>query len=104
MKKNTFLYILGGGLFDYEFFVRNVALWVLTISMLFVFIGNRYSCIMKVKQIDALQEELKEIRYESIDISNELTTKTRRSQVEQIIKQKGLDIAISHEPPYVLTE
>ena len=42
-----------------DFIVRHTNMIVLIVFLLFGYISNRYSCIMKLREIDRLQEQLK---------------------------------------------
>ncbi len=99
--RTLFFDVFGKKLQD-DFLERNL-FGIITITLLlFVFISNRYACIKKLRDIDKLQKELYEIRLESLSISNELTENTRRSQVEQMVEKKGLELGIAKEPAYLL--
>ena len=101
-KKVSFMYILGGGILKEDFIVRHTKMIVLIVILLFFYISNRYTCIIKLREIDRLQEQLKEVKYESMSISAQLTGNTRPSQVEELVKRQGLDIEKAKSPPYKL--
>ena len=96
------MYILGGGVLKEEFIVRHTRMIVLIVILLFFYISNRYTCAIKLREIDRLQTQLKEVKYESMSISAQLTGNTRPSQVEELVKRQGLDIEKAKSPPYKL--
>lgn len=101
-KRFSLLYILGGGILKEDFIVRHTRLLVMIVLLVFFFIGNRYSCMQKLKEIDRLQQRLRDVRFEALSISSELTGNSRQSQVEALIEQNGLDLEAAKTPPYQL--
>jgi len=75
------------------------------IFLLFVlYITNFFNCTSKISEIGHLQQQLRELQYELVSVSATLTEKTRPSQVEEMIKQQGLDIQKATTPPYKLKD
>jgi len=72
-KKSLLWYILGGGILKEEFIFKHTRMIVLVVVLIFFFIGNRYSCILKLREIDRLQQQLHDVRFEALSISSELT-------------------------------
>ena len=101
-KKLTLMYILGGGILKENFIVKHTKIIVLVVILLFFYISNRYTCIIKIREIDRLQEQLKDVKYESLSISAQLTGNTRPSQVEDLVKRHGLELERAKTPPYKL--
>ncbi len=75
---------------------------VLIVVLIFFFIGNRYTCMQKLKDIDRLQQQLKDVRFEALSISTELTSNSRQSQIESLIEDQGIDLEPAKQPPYEL--
>ena len=73
---------------------------VLIVVLLFFYISNRYTCMIKLREIDSLQVQLKELKYESLSISAQLTGNTRPSQVEEQVKRQGLELEKAKTPHY----
>lgn len=101
-RQLTLLYILGGGILKEDFIIRHTRLIVLIVVMLFIFISNRYTCLLKLRQIDRLQRELRDVKYESLEVSGQLTGSNRLSQIELLVKEMGLDIETAQTPPYII--
>jgi len=101
-KKRNVLYILSGGILKEDFVVKHTRMIILIVILLVFFIGNRYTCLIKLREIDRLQKELQDIKAESIHISGQLTGRNRRSQIEELVKSKGLQIESAKTPPYIL--
>ncbi|MCC8153812.1 MAG: hypothetical protein LIP01_06090 [Tannerellaceae bacterium] len=98
----SFLYILGGGVLKEDFVVRHTKMIVLVVFLAFFFIGNRYTCMQRVKEIDRLEQKLKDVCFEHLSISAELTGNSRQSQIERLVEQQGLDLEGAKTPAYEL--
>jgi len=98
------MYILGGAILKEDFIVRHTKMIVLVVFLMFFYISNRYTCIIKIREIDRLQTELKEVKSEALNISVRLTGNTRPSQVEELVKRQGLRLEKANTPPYKLSK
>ncbi len=101
-KRFSFVYILGGGILKEDFIVKHTKMIVLIAILLFFYISNRYTCLIKLREIDRLQRELKEVKFEAFSVSAKLTGNTRPSQVEELVKRQGLKLEKAKTPPYKL--
>lgn len=101
-KHFSFLYVLGGGFLKEDFFTRHTRMIVLVVILIFFFIGNRYTCLQKLREVDRLQQELRDVRFEALSISSELTGNSRQSQIEMLIEEQGIDLEGATTPPYEL--
>ena len=101
-KHFSFLYVLGGGFLKEDFFTRHTRMIVLVVILIFFFIGNRYTCLQKLREIDRLQQELRDVQFEALSISSELTGNSRQSQIEMLIEEQGIDLEGATTPPYEL--
>lgn len=95
-------YILRGTVLSDVILVKHMKMILLIVILMFFYISNRYTCIIKLKEIDRLQGQLKEIKSEALDLSAELTSNTRPSQVEELVKRQGLGLEKAKTPPYKL--
>ncbi|MDR1403395.1 MAG: hypothetical protein LBJ60_06815 [Tannerellaceae bacterium] len=103
-KESSFMYILGGGILKEDFILRHTKMIVLVVMMVFFFIGNRYTCMQKLREIDRLQQQLRDLRYEALSISSELTGNSRQSQIESLVERQGLELEGAKNPPYELVK
>ena len=98
----SFLYILGGGILKEDFIVKHTKMIVLVVMLIFIFIGNRYVCMQRLREIDRLQQQLRDVRFEALSISSELTGNSRQSQIELLIEEQGIELEAAKNPPYEL--
>ncbi len=101
-RRPSIWYILGGGILKEDFVLRHMRMIVLVVILAFFFIGNRYTCMQKLREIDRLQQQLRDVRFEALSISSELTGNSRQSQIESLIEEQGIDLEGAKTPPYEL--
>ena len=101
-KRLSLLYILGGGILKEDFIINHTRMLVFIVVLIFFFIGNRYTCMQKLREIDRLQQQLRDVRFEALSISSELTANSRQSQIEYLIEDQGIDLEGAKTPPYNL--
>ncbi|GHT34501.1 hypothetical protein AGMMS49574_22070 [Bacteroidia bacterium] len=101
-RRFSLLYILGGGILKEDFILKHTRMILLVVLLTLFFIGNRYSCIQKMKQIDRLQEELYDMQLEALTLSVDLAKYSRLSQIEELIKRQDIDLEGATKPPYIL--
>ena len=99
-KKNSFLHVIGGDILKEDFVVKQSKLIILIAFFCIFYIGNRYSYLKKITQIEDLKKELKDAKYENLVILTKLTSNSRQSQIETLIESKGLDLSGSGSPIY----
>jgi len=51
-------------------------------------------------EIQTLEKQLKDVKYESQTISTELIGISRESQVQKLVNDKGLEMSIPQDPIY----
>lgn len=94
------MYILGGTVLTEDFFWKNARFIITVFVIIVLYISNRYSCIEKMAEIEKLQRELKDAKYESLTISAELMGVSRESKVEDLVQKNGVDLKLTKEPTY----
>lgn len=90
---------LDGSLIANDFVVRQLPFIVFLVFLAFIYIGNRYHAEKVVRKNAELQKEINELRAEAITISSELMFISKQSEVVKRVKQRGLDLEESVEPP-----
>ncbi len=99
-KKVSIGSVLGGDILKEDFVVKQSKLIILITFLFVLFISNRYSCLKKLTEIDKLKTELKNVKYENLVISTQLTTNSRQSQIETLVEEMGLNLSGSKTPAY----
>ncbi|MDR2692339.1 MAG: hypothetical protein LBB73_08660 [Dysgonamonadaceae bacterium] len=99
-KRNSLSHILGGGFLTEDFVIRQSKLLILTVFLIIVFISNRYYCMKKLTEIENLKTKLQDVKYENLIISTELTSRSRQSQIEEMLENKGIELRSSKASVY----
>lgn len=100
--RKSFIHVFGGSILTEGFIVNNMRFFVVLLIIIFVFISHRYTHLRKMSEIERLQYELKDAKYESLTISSSLTEASRQTEIEKLVEEYGLEIKISNEPIYYI--
>ncbi len=96
------MHVLSGTILTENFFVKNTRFMLVVFVIIVFYISNRYSCISKMAEIQSLERELQDAKYESFSISTELVGISRQSQVEALINRNNVELKVSKEPTYTI--
>lgn len=55
-----------------------------------------------MSEIQRLEQELKDAKFESLTISSSLTEASRQGEIERRVEEAGLELEVSREPVYLL--
>ncbi|MFR9165547.1 MAG: FtsL-like putative cell division protein [Dysgonomonas sp.] len=99
IKKRT-MHVLSGSILTEDIIMKNIRFLFVVFVIVVLYISNRYSCISKMAEIQSLQKELKDVKYESLNISTELIGISRESQVQALVEKNGLNLEIPKDPIY----
>ena len=91
-KKSSREYILGGQVLTEEFITKQSGLLLTIFFLILLFITNRYYCAKQLTQMDILKKELIDLKSEQINLTYELTSIKGLSHIEELLKQKGIDL------------
>jgi len=99
-SKGAFLrFILDGSILTKDTFIRQLPFIFLMLFLAMVYIANRFHAEKIVRDTAQLQNELKELKSESITTASELMNISKPSEVIKIIEQNGLKLQEATEPP-----
>lgn len=91
--------ILSGSIFTREFFRKQYKLLALIALLTFIYIYNGFLSQSQQRRIKMLNEEIKEARYEMLELSSEYTQMTRPSAINIQLHEKGSRVHESVTPP-----
>ena len=104
IKSSTLRDILNGSILKKKFIQKHYGLFILIAFLIFVYIDNRFYCETQISKEVKLKQQLKDIKFESLTISAQLTTLSRRTYVMNYINEKGLNLKESPTAPAIITE
>ena len=95
--------ILGGDILTAQIIRRQIWLVMLVVLFVIVYISNRYSIQKDLIELDALQTELQDAKYNALSSSSQITEKSRESNVLEMLKNNQDSILhIATQPPYII--
>ena len=100
LKGTSIRDILNGSLLTRDIILKHISFIIWLTFLGIVYIGNSYHAEKVARSINQLQSEVKDLRAESITTAAELMYVSRQSVVQQMVKNKRLDLKESVEPPY----
>ncbi len=99
LKGRSIRDILNGSLLTRGIILKNIGFIIWLTFLGIVYIGNRYHAEKVARSMTDLQQEVKDLRAESITTAAELMYISRQSIVIQMVKNNKLDLQESVEPP-----
>lgn len=98
--KRSFVHVFGGSVLTENFFLKNMKFIIAVVIVMLVFISHRYAVLQKMSDVERLQRELKDAKYESLTISSKLTEASRQTEIEKRVLESGLELQVANEPVY----
>ncbi len=98
---SKFAKFLDGSAF-YHIILKDLRFVLFCVALVFFYVSNRNANDGLKRNISLLEEEITRLRFTSITVSSELMSVSKPSQVARIVKEKGLDLKFSNEPPKVI--
>lgn len=98
--RKSFVHVFGGSVLTENFFVKNMPFIIILVVIMILFTSHRYTVLQKISEMERLKVELKDAKYESLDISSHLTEASRRGQIEKMVEESGLELKVNNEPVY----
>ncbi|MCB0806488.1 MAG: hypothetical protein KDC05_11875 [Bacteroidales bacterium] len=89
--------ILGGGFLANKKTAENMPFLLFLAFIALIYIGNSYYAEKKIRKIERLQKEVKELRYDYIYNRSQLMSKSRQSEIAKTLSLEG--IKESRTPP-----
>ena len=90
---------LSGSIITHGFFRKQYKLLALIAFLVFVYIYNGFLSQGQQRRIKVLNEEIKEARYEMLELSSQYTQMTRPSAISRQLHTKGSKVHESITPP-----
>ncbi|NLD24263.1 MAG: hypothetical protein GX670_08550 [Bacteroidales bacterium] len=100
--RKSFVHVFGGSVLTEDFFLRNMRFILVLVVVVILFISHRYTMLQGMSNVERLQQELKDVKYEALTISSSLTEASRQGEIEKRVEEEGLDLKVSNEPVYYI--
>jgi hypothetical protein len=92
--------ILDGSFMTREGIRRNYKLILLIVGLIFFYINNHYAVILQLSEIDTLQKELNDAKYEALTRTSDLMHENRQSNVLKLMHENDLKMIEAEIPHY----
>lgn len=99
-KDNIFTRIIEGRLVTGTFFARHWLQILVIISMMLVYITNRYSCQRSMEEIRSLNERLSIVQSESYRVRGLYMSRIRESEMREMLDTLHMGLSVQSRPPY----
>ena len=80
--------------------LKDIRYSVLIALLAVIFIANRFNAESMEREITVLEQEVMDLRAESLSVSARLGTVSRQSEIIDLVRERGLGLEELREPPY----
>jgi hypothetical protein len=92
--------LLSGTLISDSLILKDMRYSALVVLLAVIFIANRFNAERVEREIIVLEQEVRDMRSESLSVSAELGSVSRQSEIIELVKERGLGLQELREPPF----
>ncbi len=92
--------LISGTFITERLILNNMRYAVLIVFLGIILITNKFQAERANREIVALEQEVRDLRAESLSVSAELGGVSRQSKIIDLVKERGLGLEELREPPY----
>lgn len=81
---------------------RHLGLFLLVFVLIIAYVSNRYAFQREQVEIKLLRDELNDVKYEALARSSELMERSRESNIQRFIKERGSELQIPTKAPVII--
>jgi len=97
-KQFSFRSLIDGNVLTQKVVIKQTPFLILLVIISILIIANRNHAEKLVIQSNEMQTEVKELRSQAITTSSELVMSSRQSRVEQLVKERNMELLENKEP------
>lgn len=101
-KGNIIGKVLYGQIISIDFFAKHWLTAFAALTVIMIFITNKYNCQTKMEEIRRLTTELEIVKTERIRVRSAYMSRTRESSMQHLVDSLGLNLHVQEKPPYKL--
>lgn len=94
---------IDGTLLTRELVLGQLPFVLFLMGLAMIYIANRYHSESVIRQINKVQNEIKDLRSEHISVSSELMFLSKQSEVSRLSAEKGIGLTEATEPPFKIS-
>jgi len=99
-KGGFFRGLISGTVISDSIILKDVRYSALIVLLAIIFIANRFNAERVERDISALDQEVRDMRAESLSVSADLGSVSRQSEITDLVTERGLGLEALREPPY----
>jgi cell division protein FtsL len=99
-KGGIFRGLISGTIISESLILKDIRYTALVAVLAIIFIANKFNAEAVERQIIVLEQEVRDMRAESLSVSAELGSVSRQSEITELVKERGLGLEELREPPY----
>ena len=99
-KGGFFKGLISGTVISDSIILKDVRYSAMIFLLAVIFIANRFNAERVERDIAALEQEVRDLRAESLSVSADLGSVSRQSEISDLVKERGLGLEELREPPY----
>jgi hypothetical protein len=92
--------LISGTVISDSIILKDVRYTAMIFLLAVIFIANRFNAERVEREISALEQEVRDLRAESLSVSADLGSVSRQSEISDLVKERGLGLEELREPPY----
>lgn len=92
--------VMSGSLLSDRIILKNLGYIVFLAFLGALYIANRFHAEDMVRKTTRLQNEVRELRSDALSTSAELMKASRQSEVQRLVRERGLGLEELTEPPF----
>ena len=92
--------LISGTFITERLILNNMRYATLVVFLGIILITNKFQAERTNREIVVLEQEVRDLRAESLSVSAELGGVSRQSEIIDLVKQRGLGLEELREPPY----
>ncbi len=92
--------LISGTIISESLILKDIRYTALIAVLAIIFIANKFNAEAVERQIIVLEQEVRDMRAESLSVSAELGSVSRQSEITELVKERGLGLEELREPPY----
>lgn len=95
--------VLDGSFLTRESFIKQAPFFFYVLALAFIYIAINFHSDKTLLSIERTKDEIKELRFEYITVSSELTQFTQASNVSKLLQDEGLKRPVTPPEKIILT-
>lgn len=92
--------LISGTVISDSIILKDVKYSAMIALLAIIFIANRFNAERVEREITVLEQEVRDLRAESLSVSADLGSVSRQSEITDLVKERGLGLEELREPPY----